>query len=205
MDSPQVTVICYMSCDTVNQKVFFKPHMIVVLKFMSSDATKPIPRKNKTKLYVAVAVVVVIVAVSVIASSMILNNPQPAVLIKSGTTWQLNAGQYSHAGPFKLSGYSKITGAINVTGNNHTAYFTGDGLWFYIFTPFQYSAFVATYNPNNTANTGQDYVFFQNTFSEGNVISTNLSAGTYYFVFDNVDTYSAINVTAVIQFLSTPQ
>lgn len=168
---------------------------------MSTD--QPAPQKSRKGIYIAViAVVVIVVAIiGLVIAPMLLNPAKPMVMISKGTVYQINGTDYAAAGPFKI-GNSKITGAMNVTGQNYGVFGNDNLIWFYIFNSFQYSAFTATFS-NQTAANNYPYIFYQNTYSDGDVVITNLSAGTYYLVFDNV-MGGVENVSVAIQFLATP-
>jgi hypothetical protein len=151
----------------------------------------PPPKKSRAKLYVVVAalVVAVIIVVAVIAALGGVGKPSPAVfqVVSSGTVWNLGAGTYESAGPVSLTSNPSWTVSGTFTATN--------GITAYIMTSSEYSAWGGSGSPNAYS------------WTSGHVTSgtanTYLTAGTYYFVWENTNIFTSTSVEITSSIIAT--
>jgi hypothetical protein len=160
------------------------------------------PPKSRTALYVAGAVVVSVVLVAlVLAASGAFspkapssNNgpppPPPAIVtvVTSGTVWNLNAGYYEDVGPIDLTSNSSWTISGSFTASN--------GITAYVMTSSEYSAWGGSGSPSA-------YYWTSGSSVTSGSVNTNLPSGTYYFVWDNTNSFTSTSVQITSDVIAT--
>lgn len=121
-------------------------------------------KKSHKKLWIGIGLVVIVIIIIIIAASI----PSSTVLVKAGSNYTLNAGQY-YSIEFPISQQETITGSFN----------TSHGITFYILTPSEYDSFV-------TSGSVSSYFYTTGHVSFGS-IDTVLPSGTYYLLFLNTN------------------
>jgi len=138
------------------------------------------PKKSRKKLYIGIAIVIVLIII--LAGALSLSS-QPKVIMASGNTISLGAGQYEYIEIHASSG-GTLTGAFTVSGGSATGY---------LMTPSQYANFSASGSANA-------YLYTTGQVSSGS-FNTNIGSGTYYIVIqsDNLLLSETILITSPIE------
>jgi hypothetical protein len=143
---------------------------------------------------VVVALLVIgLVAVGLFAEQVVHSFvPKTVVIVSGGTSWNLNPGSYQEQGPIDLSASSSwtVSGSFTATLGGITVYAMSSGdyaAWGGVGTP-------PLYDWTSGANT------------QVGDIDAQLSAGSYYFVWDNTNSTSPsfVQVTSTVEAISAP-
>jgi hypothetical protein len=166
-----------------------------------SPGPTPPSKKSRTTLYVVgvVVVVAVIALVAILASGALSPKSSPSAggpgalppaevqVAASGTVWNLNAGNYEYVGAVSLTSNSSWTISGTFTATN--------GITAYVMTSSEYSAWGGSGSPSA-------YSWTSGSVTSG-AVNTYLYAGTYYFVWDNTNTFTSTSVEITSNVIAT--